>query len=129
MWAVLYSQKTSSSLPEWCLRLLFAILKSYHGKLVYKSSNLIDIILSRYESDYYVLYLEINKNKKCLIKVQIYNQLRGKILNGELKSDIRLPSSRELASELNISRNTVLSAYEVLISEGYVDSIGGSGVS
>lgn len=74
---------------------LFDILKSYHGKLVYKSLNLIDIILSRF---YYMLDLEINKNKKRLIKVQIYNQLREKILNGELKSGMRLLSSRELTS-------------------------------
>lgn len=75
-----------------------------------------------------MLYLEIDKNKKRLIKAQIYNQLREKILSGELEAGMRLPSSRELASELNISRNTVLSAYEMLISEGYVNSVSGSGV-
>lgn len=75
-----------------------------------------------------MLYLEIKKDNKRAYKVQIYNQLREKILNGELRSGMRLPSSRELASELDISRNTVLSAYEMLISEGYVISKAGSGV-
>lgn len=75
-----------------------------------------------------MLYLEINKDNKRFIKLQIYNQLREKILCGDLESGMRLPSSRELASELNISRNTVLSAYEMLISEGYAVSMAGSGV-
>jgi GntR family transcriptional regulator/MocR family aminotransferase len=75
-----------------------------------------------------MLYLELDKNKKRLVKLQIYNQLREKILTGELKSGMRLPSTRELSGELNVSRNTVLSAYEMLISEGYVHSIAGSGV-
>lgn len=75
-----------------------------------------------------MLYLEINKDNKRFIKLQIYNQLREKILCGDLESGMRLPSSRELASELNISGNTVLSAYEMLISEGYAVSMAGSGV-
>ncbi|QHQ61980.1 GntR family transcriptional regulator [Anaerocolumna sedimenticola] len=75
-----------------------------------------------------MLYVELDKSKKRLVKLQIYNQLREKILTGELKSGLRLPSTRELSGELNVSRNTVLSAYEMLISEGYVHSIAGSGV-
>lgn len=104
------------------------MLKSYHDELVYKISNSNDIILSQSGSEKDMLYLELDKSKKRLMKLQIYNQLRKKIITGELKSGLRLPSTRELSGELNVSRNTVLSAYEMLISEGYVYSIAGSGV-
>lgn len=87
-----------------------------------------NVILSQLESEKDMLYLEIDKSRKRLVKLQIYNQLREKILTGELKSGLRLPSTRELSAELNVSRNTVLSAYEMLISEGYLHSIAGSGV-
>lgn len=39
----------------------------------------------------------------------------------------KLPSTRRLASELKVSRNTVLTAYEHLTSEGYLDGKRGSG--
>ncbi|MEE9245996.1 MAG: PLP-dependent aminotransferase family protein [Gemmatimonadota bacterium] len=58
---------------------------------------------------------------------QIYESLRTGILSGRLKPDIRLPASRELASELGVSRNVVLLAYEVLVGEGYAEGRMGSG--
>jgi DNA-binding transcriptional MocR family regulator len=39
---------------------------------------------------------------------QIYNEVRGGILNGQLVPGTRLPSTRELAAELGLSRTTVL---------------------
>lgn len=75
-----------------------------------------------------MIFIEFNKEMKLSYKIQIYNQIRTKILNGHLKSGERLPSTRELSNELQVSRNTVLAAYEILISEGYVSSICGSGV-
>lgn len=75
-----------------------------------------------------MLYLNIDKSRRRFVRLQIYNQLREKILNGELTSGLRLPSTRELSRELNVSRNTILSAYEMLLSEGYLRSIGGSGI-
>lgn len=57
----------------------------------------------------------------------LYNHLRAAILSGELKGGMKLPSTRALADELNISRNTVLNAYRQLIAEGYLDSSEGSG--
>jgi GntR family transcriptional regulator / MocR family aminotransferase len=57
----------------------------------------------------------------------LYVHLRAAILSGELKGGMKLPSTRALAEELNISRNTVLSAYRQLLAEGYLDSSEGSG--
>ena len=58
---------------------------------------------------------------------QLYAELRQAILGGRLGPGDRLPASRALADELAISRNTVLGAFEQLLSEGYLEMRGGSG--
>ena len=65
------------------------------------------------------------------ISFQIYSQIKHMIHAGVLAPGERLPSSRGLAKELKRSRNTVLTAYDWLISEGYVvsDSTAGTHVS
>ena len=52
--------------------------------------------------------------------LQIYRALRGEILSGRLVSDERVPSTREIANLLNVSRNTAVMAYEQLLAEGYI---------
>jgi GntR family transcriptional regulator/MocR family aminotransferase len=58
---------------------------------------------------------------------QLYEGLRGMILAGRLSAGTRLPATRMLARELQISRNTVLNAFEQLLAEGYVEGQMGSG--
>src|SRR5262245_41445471 len=58
---------------------------------------------------------------------QLYDHLRAAILSGQLKVGLKLPSTRGLADELSISRNTVLTAYEQLMAEGYLETVEGSG--
>ena len=58
---------------------------------------------------------------------QIYQAIREAILSQLLPSGWQLPSSRDLARELTISRNTVTYAYEQLIAEGYLETRAGSG--
>ena len=58
---------------------------------------------------------------------QVYHGIRRAILDGRLRVGERLPASRELAQQLNVSRNTVLAAYGRLLSEGYLNSNVGSG--
>jgi GntR family transcriptional regulator/MocR family aminotransferase len=58
---------------------------------------------------------------------QLYEGIRRAILAGQLKAGTRLPSTRELAFELKISRNTVMNAFEQLLAEGYVEGHTGSG--
>src|SRR4051794_5767268 len=58
---------------------------------------------------------------------QLFAHLQAAILTGRLPGGQRLPSTRALADELQISRNTVLNAYEQLTSEGYLKSGQGSG--
>jgi len=58
---------------------------------------------------------------------QLYEQIRAAILAGRLSPGTRLPSSRGLAAELGVSRNTVLAAFDMLLQEGYTESGVGSG--
>lgn len=58
---------------------------------------------------------------------QIYAHLQSAILAGKLPGGLKLPSTRALAAELLVSRNTVLTAYDQLTAEGYLESVAGSG--
>ena len=58
---------------------------------------------------------------------QLYDRLREAILAGQLVAGMRLPSTRTLASDLGVSRNTVLQAFDQLIAEGYVEGKHGAG--
>ncbi len=53
--------------------------------------------------------------------------LRDEILAGRLRPGARLPSSRDLARQHGLSRGTIVSAFERLASEGYLDGSVGSG--
>jgi len=58
---------------------------------------------------------------------QIYRALRDGILAGRLTGGFRLPSTRALATDLGVSRNTVVTAFDQLLAEGYVESRVGRG--
>lgn len=58
---------------------------------------------------------------------QLTRALKAAILNGSLSAGTRLPPTRSLAQELGMSRITVLSAYDQLRAEGYLQSRVGSG--
>lgn len=53
---------------------------------------------------------------------QIYEYIRNEIREGKLHCNERLPSTRLLASQLQIARSTVEQAYEQLVSEGYIEA-------
>ncbi|MEN6351197.1 MAG: PLP-dependent aminotransferase family protein [Syntrophomonas sp.] len=75
-----------------------------------------------------MFFIELDRESKRSFSKQIYMQIRKKILCGELKCGERFPSTRELSGELHVSRNTVLTAYDMLIAEGFAHSIPGSGI-
>jgi GntR family transcriptional regulator/MocR family aminotransferase len=58
---------------------------------------------------------------------QLYDGLRAAILDGRLPPGTRLSSTRSLATELAVSRTTVLTAFEQLLAEGYIEGRVGSG--
>lgn len=59
--------------------------------------------------------------------VQVYQGLRQAILRGTLKPGERLPSTRDLAEQLGISRTVTLLAYDRLMAEGFATAQRGSG--
>jgi GntR family transcriptional regulator / MocR family aminotransferase len=71
------------------------------------------------------LYLTPGDGKSLV--TQLYEQLRECITTGRLRAGDQLPPSRELASQLGVSRHTVTSAYERLVAEGYVAGRAGGG--
>ncbi|WP_296234970.1 PLP-dependent aminotransferase family protein [Pseudomonas sp. UBA4617] len=58
---------------------------------------------------------------------QLYQALRGRILDGRLRSGTRLPATRDLAGMLALSRNSVVRAYDQLYAEGFIESRVGDG--
>src|ERR1051326_1238796 len=58
---------------------------------------------------------------------QIATALRSAILSRQIPSRAKVPSTRALAEELGVSRNTVLEAYSQLLSEGFLETRSGSG--
>src|SRR5512143_3305921 len=57
----------------------------------------------------------------------LYEQLRAAILTGQFKPGARLPATRDLAEAYGLSRPTIVTAFEQLKSEGYVEGRIGSG--
>src|SRR5690348_9032294 len=58
---------------------------------------------------------------------RIYRELLEAILDGRLRPGERLPPTRELATRLDVSRNTVAVAYERLTAEGFLTTKVGAG--
>jgi GntR family transcriptional regulator/MocR family aminotransferase len=58
---------------------------------------------------------------------QLTRALKQAVLDGRLRTGQRLPSTRTLAAELQLSRNTVLASYEELSAEGFLQGKVGSG--
>src|SRR5215217_2928321 len=61
------------------------------------------------------------------LQTQLVEALRAAIVAGRLGPGMRLVSTRALAEQLDLSRNTVLNAYSRLLSEGYLEGQSGSG--
>ncbi len=67
-----------------------------------------------------------NKTTRPLYE-QIIAQIKAQIINGELKAGEPLPSIRSLAKSLQISILTVQKAYDLLQTDGFIETIAGKG--
>jgi GntR family transcriptional regulator/MocR family aminotransferase len=74
-----------------------------------------------------LLLLELAKSSELPLRRRIYEAVRDAIIDGVLPPGARLPSSRDLARDLAMSRNTVVSAIDDLLAEGYTEARIGSG--
>lgn len=54
---------------------------------------------------------------------QLYEYIKGEIRSGRMEYNNKLPSKRKLSAYLNISQNTIQTAYDQLIEEGYIISL------
>ena len=70
---------------------------------------------------------QINYRDPRPIYEQVKDGFRRLILKGVLKADERMPSVRELATNLAINPNTIQRAYRELEQEGYICSVPGKG--
>lgn len=71
--------------------------------------------------------MSVDRRSREPMHRQIYGTLRGYILEGRLPARARLPSTRALAEDLAVGRNTVIAAYDQLLSEGFVEARPGCG--
>jgi GntR family transcriptional regulator/MocR family aminotransferase len=74
-----------------------------------------------------LLALHVDRGLRVPLHRQLYDQVRDVILSGRLSPGARLPSARALTGELGVSRNTVITAFDQLLSEGYIEGRTGSG--
>jgi GntR family transcriptional regulator/MocR family aminotransferase len=70
------------------------------------------------------LHLELRGHR---VKAGLEAALREAVQSGQLVPGTRLPSSRSLAADLGIARNTVAEAYGQLVAEGWLTALQGSG--
>ena len=56
------------------------------------------------------------------IQAQLRAQIVSAIASGRLPAEDAMPSSRELAQHLGVSRNTVVGAYAQLADDGYLEA-------
>ncbi len=73
------------------------------------------------------MHLQLEPKSKLPAYMQIRNQLRERILHGDLPAGTQLPSERTLAQSLGVSRTTVVSAYDELEADGLVKGHVGRG--
>lgn len=74
-----------------------------------------------------MLWIPIDRALDIPLNRQIYQQIREKILSGQLHAGQKLASTRELSVELKVSRNVILEAYDQLLAEGFLIAQRGAG--
>lgn len=72
-------------------------------------------------------FISLNANDDLPMYQKICLAIRQSILDGNLAAKTRLPSTRNLAYQLGVSRITVVNAFEQLLAEGYLEGKTGSG--
>jgi GntR family transcriptional regulator len=73
------------------------------------------------------VFLHIERGSSVPLSAQIMEQLRSQCLTGKLRPGDRLPSVRDLATQLAVNVNTVFRVYERLAAEGLVELRHGDG--
>ena len=72
--------------------------------------------------------VRLDRRQRDSLQSQLCRQLRQMIISGQLPAGIRLPSTRDLVTQLGVSRNTIVYAFDQLVAEGYLQGRVGSGI-
>jgi GntR family transcriptional regulator / MocR family aminotransferase len=83
--------------------------------------------MSKQPTSTWTFLLQLDHTREEPLYLQLYHTLRQSILAGQLSAGTQLPPTRVLASELAVSRTTVVTAFEQLFAEGYLEARVGSG--
>lgn len=73
------------------------------------------------------LGIQLDPTQRAPLYRQIFEQIAGRIREGTFPAGYRLPATRRLAEELETHRNTVVRAFEELVTAGFVESMVGRG--
>lgn len=73
------------------------------------------------------LGFSIDRNSGTPVFEQICAAIRDGAITGALEAGRKLPATRVFATEIGVSRSTVVTAYEQLVAEGYLEAVRGSG--
>jgi GntR family transcriptional regulator / MocR family aminotransferase len=65
-------------------------------------------------------FFQLNRTGRINLQTEIRQVLVSAILSGHLPADERIPSSRKMAQNMGVSRNTVVLAYQGLLDDGYL---------
>lgn len=91
-----------------------------------QQTNLTEIRLENFDIQLFLTKPLSRKSGVPLFR-QIYENIRQAILSRRLKIGTQMPPTRYLAKEMKVSRSTLVNAFELLISEGYLVGKAGSG--
>ncbi len=72
--------------------------------------------------------LWLDRTSRVTLQEQLARQIKELIQSGVLSPGDALPSTRDVATGLNVSRNTAVNAFDRLLSEGYLESVARSGL-
>lgn len=73
------------------------------------------------------IWLDVNHGSGVPIYVQLVDQVKRALEVGTLRSGDKLPTVRQLASELAVAPNTIVKAYDELQKVGLIESRPGAG--
>ncbi|TCT14297.1 GntR family transcriptional regulator [Natranaerovirga pectinivora] len=68
------------------------------------------------------IVININENNSVPLYVQLYEGIRKEISEGRIEANTKMPSIRQMAKNLNMSKTTIENTYHQLIVEGYIYS-------
>src|SRR5438094_9869575 len=83
--------------------------------------------MSRSQAPMWNQLIQLTFKSQISLQAQIREMLVAAILDGHIPAGVPLPSTRVLAQQLGVARNTVALAYELLVNEGYLRTKSRSG--